>query len=131
MKSDAKVYSGLLLELHLVRLFQAVLARAMPRSHLHIKPSCKSHVRRFSQNGVGRGYLVAVSGSGSRWQLRGLRSYHGNLPDYAVVTPLRIAASYEPRLAIFGIWGDTWLTRGKYGIYVAVRGSYGALTGST
>ena len=51
--------------------------------------------------------------------------------NYAVVTPLRKAASYEPRIAILGIWGDTWLTRGKYGIYVAVRGSYGALTGST
>ena len=50
---------------------------------------------------------------------------------YAVVTPLRKAASYEPRIAILGIWGDTLLTRGKYGIYVAVRGSYGALTGST
>ena len=50
---------------------------------------------------------------------------------YAVVTPLRKAASYEPHIAILGIWGDTWLTRGKYGIYVAVRGSYGALTGST
>ena len=47
-----------------------------------------------------------------------------------MVTPLRKAASYEPRIAILGIWGDTWLTRGKYGIYVAVRGSYGALTGS-
>ena len=35
------------------------------------------------------------------------------------------AASYEPRIAILGNWGDTWLTRGKYGIYVAVRGSYG------
>ena len=47
--------------------------------------------------------------------------------SYAVVTPLRKAASYEPRIAILGIWGDiyTWLTRGKYGIYVAVRGSYG------
>ena len=44
---------------------------------------------------------------------------------YAVVTPLHKAASYEPRIAILGIWGDTWLTRGKYGIYVAVRGSYG------
>ena len=43
----------------------------------------------------------------------------------AVVTPLRKAASYEPRIAILGIWGDTWLTRSKYGIYVAVRGSYG------
>ena len=30
---------------------------------------------------------------------------------------------------MLGIWGDTWLTRGKYGIYVAVRGSYRALTG--
>ena len=27
-------------------------------------------------------------------------------------------ASYEPRIAILGIWSDTWLTRGKYGIYV-------------
>ena len=53
------------------------------------------------------------------------------LIPYAVVTPLRKAASYEPRISILGIWGDTWLTRGKYGIYVAVRGSYGALTGST
>ena len=49
----------------------------------------------------------------------------------AVVTPLRKAASYEPRIVILEIWGDTWLTRGKYGIYVAVHGSYGALTGST
>ena len=43
----------------------------------------------------------------------------------AVVTPLRKATSYEPRIAILGIWSDTWLTRGNYGIYVAVRGSYG------
>ena len=42
-----------------------------------------------------------------------------------VVTPLHKAASYEPRIAIFGIWGNTWLTRGKYCIYLAVRGSYG------
>ena len=40
-------------------------------------------------------------------------------PTNAVVT-----ASYEPRVAFLGIWGDTWLTRGKYGINVAVRGSY-------
>ena len=53
------------------------------------------------------------------------------MEPYAVVTPLRKAASYEPCIAILGIWGDTWLIRGKYGIYVAVRGSYGALTGST
>ena len=50
---------------------------------------------------------------------------HGTLPYYAVVTPLRKAAWYEPRIAILGIWGDTWLTRGKYGIYVAVCGNYG------
>ena len=49
--------------------------------------------------------------------------------SYAVVTPLRKATSYEPRIAILGIWGDTWLIRGKYGIYMAGRGSYGALTG--
>ena len=40
----------------------------------------------------------------------------------AVVTPLRKAASYEPRIAILGIWGDTWLSRGKYDIYVVVTG---------
>ena len=45
--------------------------------------------------------------------------------SHAVVTLLRKAASYEPRIAILGIWGDNWLTRGKYGIYVAVHGSYG------
>ena len=49
----------------------------------------------------------------------------------AVVTPLRKAASYEPRIAILGIWGNSWLTRGKHGIYVAVRGIYGALNEST
>ena len=66
-----------------------------------------------------------------RWHT--CRSAHTNVKynSYAVVTPLRKAASYEPRIAILGIWGDTWLTRGKYGIYVAVRGSYGALTVST
>ena len=32
---------------------------------------------------------------------------------YAVVTPLRKAASYELRIAILGIWGDTWLTPRK------------------
>ena len=26
-------------------------------------------------------------------------------------------------IVTLGIWGDTWLTRGKYGIYVAVTGS--------
>ena len=48
--------------------------------------------------------------------------------SHLCVKPPRI---HEPRMAILGIWGDTWLTRGKYGIYVAVRGSYGTLTGST
>ena len=48
-----------------------------------------------------------------------------------MVTPLRKAASNEPRIAILGIWSDTRLARGKYGIYVAVRGNYGPVTGST
>ena len=44
---------------------------------------------------------------------------------YAVVTPLRKSRLvYEPRIAILGVWGDTWLTRGKYVIYVAVRGRF-------
>ena len=73
----------------------------------------------------GRHPSLSVSG-------RSIRISHHFTPVInAVVTPLRRAASYEPRIAILGIWGDTWLTRGKYGIYVAVRGSYGALTGST
>ena len=72
----------------------------------------------------GRGRLVAVS-----WQLRFYVAVTGctwQSTSNAVVTPLRKAASYEPRIAILGIWVDTWLTRGKYGIYVAVRGSNGA-----
>ena len=35
----------------------------MPRSHLHVKLSRKSHVIGHSRNGMGRGYLVAVPGS--------------------------------------------------------------------
>ena len=50
--------------------------------------------------------------------------------SHLCVKPPRMSHG-EPRIAILGIWGDTWLTRGKYGIYVAVRGSYGVLTGST
>ena len=42
----------------------------------------------------------------------------------AVVTPLRKAASYEPRIAILGIFGDTSLICGKYGIYVEVRDAF-------
>ena len=34
-------------------------------------PSCKNHVRQFSRNGVGRGYLLAVTGS--VWMLQCLR----------------------------------------------------------
>ena len=45
-----------------------------------------------------------------------------NKKSNAVVTPLRKAALCETRRAILGIWGDTWLTRGKYGIYVVVTG---------
>ena len=48
--------------------------------------------------------------------------FYVKLFSNAVVTPLRKAASYESRIAILGIWGDTWLTRGKYGIYVVVTG---------
>ena len=44
---------------------------------------------------------------------------------------LRKVATYEPRIAILEIWGETWQIRGKYGIHVAVRGRYGALAGST
>ena len=44
----------------------------------------------------------------------------------AVVTPLRKAASYEPRYSHFRDLGwYTWQTRGKDGTYVAVRGRYG------
>ena len=43
-----------------------------------------------------------------------------------MVTPLRKAAPYEPRIAILGIWGDTWLTRG---IYTASAWQYVVVTG--
>ena len=59
-----------------------------------------------------------MAAMGSTWRLGAVVT-----PSlYAVVTPLRKAASYEPRMAILGIWGDTWLTRGNYGIYVVVTG---------
>ena len=61
----------------------------MPRSHLHVKPSRKA-VRRFSRNGIGRGYLVAVTGS--TWQLRGLC---GCYMSYMYVASFR----YAPREA--------------------------------
>ena len=51
------------------------------------------------------------------WQIFNNLSFYN-----AVITPLRKAVSYEPRIANLGIWGDTWLTRGKYGIYVVVTG---------
>ena len=43
----------------------------LPWSHRHVEAFCKSHVRQFSRNGVGRGYLVAVPVSS--WHLRDLR----------------------------------------------------------
>ena len=58
------------------------------------------------------------------WLLKALRyGYHSRCN--AVVTPLRKAASYEPRIAILGIWGDTWLTRANTAStwqYVVVTG---------
>ena len=62
---------------------------------------------------------------GSMSQVCSVRVFaqHTHHNTYAVVTPLRKAASYEPRIAILGMWGDTWLTRGKYGIYMVVTGS--------
>ena len=47
----------------------------LPRSHLYVKLSRRSHVRRFSRNGVGRGYRVAVTGS--TWPLRDVRGCYG------------------------------------------------------
>ena len=38
-------------------------ALLMPRSHLHVKTSRKIYVRAIFPNGVGRGYIVAVTGS--------------------------------------------------------------------
>ena len=59
--------------------------KVIPGSHLHVKPSRQSHTKKYSLDEMGCDNLVAVTGS------------------YAVVTPLRKAASYEPRIAIFGI----------------------------
>ena len=96
-------------------------------------------------------FLFVGQGSGTiLWIIRLDQCYHGyrnnaatraikkrelttalNVGLISVVTPLRKAASYEPRITILGIWGDTWLTRGKYGIYVAVRGSYVTTSGNS
>ena len=40
----------------------------MPRSNLHMKQSCESHVQRFSRNGE-RGSLVTVTGSKCQFSL--------------------------------------------------------------
>ena len=57
---------------------------------------------------------------------------HGETLNYAVVTPLRIAASYEPRIALLGNWSDTWLTSDiSTWQYVVVTGPLRALTGAT
>ena len=84
-----------------------------------VTPSRKSHAR--PRQRPRNCHEIATSHST-------LRNVSYTCGSYAVVTPLRKAASYEPRIAILGIWGDTWLTRGKYGIYVTVRGNF---TGST
>ena len=52
----------------------------MERSHLRVKPSRKSREWRFLRSGVGRGYLVAVTGS--TWLLRDVR---GNYRMYVAV----------------------------------------------
>ena len=49
-------------------------------------------------------------GCGNTGVMLRLRS-HLYVYYYTVVTPLRKAASYEPRIAILGIWGDTWQIR--------------------
>ena len=66
--------------------------------------------------------MPAVSLCGSRGTLSVSAIIAFETKTNAVVTPLRKAASYEPRIAILGNLGNTWLTRGKYGIYVVVMG---------
>ena len=75
----------------------------MPRPHLHVKPSRKSHVRQFSRNGVGCGYLVAVTGF--TWQLRSLRGCYGVLCGASRGNLVLSNSMY------FGLleWGDQWL----------------------
>ena len=53
----------------------------MQWSHLHLMQSRKSHARQFLQNGVGRGYFVAVTGS----------DLHGSYIKYVAVTGLYMA----------------------------------------
>ena len=52
-------------------------APLMPLSHIEVMASRKTHLRRFLHNGVGRGYLGAVTGS--TWQLRGLHGAYWKL----------------------------------------------------
>ena len=62
-----KIYDGMLDEKRPQSGFLAnvpwliVIHVRVPLSQLHAKPSYKCNVKRFSQNGVGRGHLVAVT----------------------------------------------------------------------
>ena len=49
----------------------------------------------------------------------------------AVVSPSRKSCHVlnEPRKEIFPKWIGTWLPRGSYGVYVAVKGSNGGACG--
>ena len=97
---------------------------------LYVQLSHKSHARKLSRNGVGRGYLVAVTGSmyiaitvyvavmGSIWQLHSLCGCYG---VYMAIT------------VYVAVMGSMWQLHvhslcGCYGVYVAIV--YVAVTGS-
>ena len=58
-------------------------------THSHKGPSRNSYVTQFSWNGVGRGYLVVVTGS--TWLLRGLRP--SNFREIALLSKNRVNKS--------------------------------------
>ena len=87
-----------------------------PRLHRHLKQSRKTEpVRQYPRNGVGRGYLVAITGS--TWQLRGIRDY---------VTGLR--GMLRGLRGCYGVYvvvtGSTWQSRGLHVCYGVICSAY-------
>ena len=76
----------------------AAFGSLKPRSHLHLKPSRTSHGRQFSRNGLGRGYLLAVTGSTTNGCL--IQGLHGHYGVYVSLFPAKIELRGSYRTAL-------------------------------
>ena len=103
----------------------------MPRSHPHVKAGrpVRATQDNFTRNWVGRGYLVAVTGS--TWLLRGLRGCYGVCVAVKASMWLLwgLCGCYGVYVAVKGSMWLLWGLCGCYGVYVAVTGSMWLLWG--